>query len=272
MKPAARTSPTPVATTDAPGAIGPYSQGIRAGGLVFVSGQIPLDPATGQLVAGDVTAQTERVMANLRAILVAAGGDLRDVVRTTIYLTDLAHFAEVNAAYGRHFAEPYPARATVQVVALPRGAQVEIDAVAVVPRAAAVTRRAPGSSGRSPLDPCARVDRSGIDRATQRDVDAGERPGDREPVPRSLEDDPPAHRPRHGDEDGSRRAGGHQRSLLDHTARPPRSVDREGRVGVLSPHCVNERREASRAAARRRASHHPEPLERQRARLDGPVP
>jgi 2-iminobutanoate/2-iminopropanoate deaminase len=123
-----------IATHDAPAAIGPYSQAVRAGDLLFLSGQIPLDPATGQIVTGDVVAQTDRVMHNLRAILEAAGCALADVVRTTIYLVDLAQFAAVNEAYGRFFEPPYPARATVQVAALPRGAQVEIDAVALVRR------------------------------------------------------------------------------------------------------------------------------------------
>jgi reactive intermediate/imine deaminase len=122
-----------IATADAPAAIGPYSQAVRAGAFVFLSGQIPLDPATGQLVEGDITAQTRRVMENLRAVLAAAGCGFDDVVRTTIYLVDLGHFAEVNAAYGSYLKTPYPARATVQVSALPRGARVEIDAVAVRP-------------------------------------------------------------------------------------------------------------------------------------------
>jgi reactive intermediate/imine deaminase len=122
-----------VSTPHAPGAIGPYSQAIRAGDLVFVSGQIPLDPATGQIVAGDVRAQTERVLSNLMAVLDAAGCRPSDVVRTTIYLVDLAHFVAVNEIYGRFFEAPYPARSTVQVAALPRAAQVEIDAIAVAP-------------------------------------------------------------------------------------------------------------------------------------------
>jgi 2-iminobutanoate/2-iminopropanoate deaminase len=122
-----------ISTKDAPAAIGPYSQAVRAAGLLFVSGQIPLDPTTGQLVAGDISAQTERVMQNLRAVLAAAGCDFRHVLRTTVYVTDLSHFEAVNAVYGRAFAPPFPARATVQVAALPRGAQVEIDAVASIP-------------------------------------------------------------------------------------------------------------------------------------------
>ncbi len=121
---------TPIATPDAPAAIGPYSQAIRSGGLVFLSGQIPLDPATGQLVPGDVVAQAERVLQNLGAILAAAGLGFGHVVRTTIFLADLAHFAAVNDVYARHFATPFPARVTVQVAALPRGALVEIDAIA----------------------------------------------------------------------------------------------------------------------------------------------
>ena len=121
----------PISTDAAPAAIGPYSQAIFVDGWVFCSGQIPLDPATGALVEGDITAETQRVMANLDAVLQAAGATFSDVVRTTIYLTDLANFAQVNAAMARCFNEPYPARATVQVSALPRGALVEIDAVLV---------------------------------------------------------------------------------------------------------------------------------------------
>jgi 2-iminobutanoate/2-iminopropanoate deaminase len=125
----------PISTKDAPAAIGPYSQAVRWGGLLFVSGQIPLDPSTGQLVGGDIAAQTERVMQNLRAILAAADCDFPDVLRTTIYVTDMAHFEAINAVYGRAFTPPFPARATVQVAGLPRGAQVEIDAVAALPSA-----------------------------------------------------------------------------------------------------------------------------------------
>jgi 2-iminobutanoate/2-iminopropanoate deaminase len=123
-----------VATNEAPAAIGPYSQAMRAGDLVFLSGQIPLDPATGRIVDGDVIVQTDRVMDNLGAVLAAAGCGFADVVRTTIYVVDLAHFAAINESYGRRFERPYPARATVQVAALPRGALVEIDAVAIMPR------------------------------------------------------------------------------------------------------------------------------------------
>jgi 2-iminobutanoate/2-iminopropanoate deaminase len=121
-----------IATNDAPAAIGPYSQAVRAGGLLFLSGQIPIDPATGQMVAGDVATQTQRIMDNLLHVLAAAGCGFDDVVRTTIYLVDLAGFETVNEVYGRAFRAPYPARATVQVSALPRGAQVEIDAIALV--------------------------------------------------------------------------------------------------------------------------------------------
>jgi 2-iminobutanoate/2-iminopropanoate deaminase len=123
-----------IVTSDAPAAIGPYSQALRAGELVFVSGQIPLDPGTGQLVVGDVRAQTERVLKNVEAVLLAAGCTFGDVVKTTIYLVDLAHFTAVNEVYGGVFAAPYPARATVQVAALPRGADVEIEAIAVTRR------------------------------------------------------------------------------------------------------------------------------------------
>jgi 2-iminobutanoate/2-iminopropanoate deaminase len=121
----------PISTKGAPAAIGPYSQAIRAGGLVFLSGQIPLDPVSGQMIDGDIAAQTERVMKNLGAVLEAAGCTFDDVVRTTIFLTSLADFQVVNECYGGYFHAVPPARATVQVAALPRGAKVEIDAIAV---------------------------------------------------------------------------------------------------------------------------------------------
>lgn len=123
-----------VSTPGAPHAIGPYSQAVesRGGRTVWLSGQIPLDPATGALVAGDVVAQAERVMENLGAVLAAAGAGFHDVVRCTIYLADLGDFAAVNEVYGRRFPKDPPARVTVQVAALPRGARIEIDAVAVV--------------------------------------------------------------------------------------------------------------------------------------------
>jgi 2-iminobutanoate/2-iminopropanoate deaminase len=121
-----------ISTKHAPGAIGPYSQAIRAGGFVFLSGQIPLDPATGQVNQGDIAAQTEQVMKNLGAVLEAAGCSFDSVVRTTIFLTNLADFQVVNETYGKYFKEAPPARATVQVAALPRGVNVEIDAIAAV--------------------------------------------------------------------------------------------------------------------------------------------
>jgi 2-iminobutanoate/2-iminopropanoate deaminase len=119
-----------ISTSAAPAAIGPYTQAVRAGDLWFLSGQIPLEPSTGQLVHGDVSAQTEQVMKNIGAVLAACGCSFGDVVRTTIYLVDLAHFAVVNEIYGRSFVPPYPARSTVQVAALPRGALLEIEAMA----------------------------------------------------------------------------------------------------------------------------------------------
>jgi 2-iminobutanoate/2-iminopropanoate deaminase len=117
-----------ITSRDAPAAIGPYSQAVEAGDLVFLSGQIPIDPATGKLVPGDVAAQAERVLDNMAAVLAAAGLDFAHVVRTTIYLTDLTRMAQVNEAYGRRFRAAAPARATVQVAALPLGAGIEIDA------------------------------------------------------------------------------------------------------------------------------------------------
>ncbi len=122
-----------ISSGNAPKAIGPYSQAIRAGQLLFLSGQIPLDPASGQLVEGDVTVQTRRVMDNLSAVLAGAGLSFASVVRTTIFLADMADFAKVNEVYATYFpasAGPPPARATVQVAQLPRGARVEIDAIA----------------------------------------------------------------------------------------------------------------------------------------------
>lgn len=123
--------PQVISTVDAPKAIGPYSQAIRAGDLVFCSGQIPLDPATGELVGPDVRLQARRVMDNLAAVLAAAGSGLPRVVKTTIFLTDLGDFATVNEVYGSYFEGQYPARATIQVAALPRGSKVEIEAVAL---------------------------------------------------------------------------------------------------------------------------------------------
>ncbi len=119
-----------IETTLAPGAIGPYSQGVRAGDYVFFSGQIPLDPATGEVVAGTIEAQAERVMANMQGALKGAGLDFDQVVKTTIFLTDLGDFGVVNDIYGRHFKGVPPARATVQVAALPKGVAIEIEWVA----------------------------------------------------------------------------------------------------------------------------------------------
>jgi len=118
-----------VNTDRAPKAIGPYSQAVHAGDTVYLSGQIPLDPATGELVGGDIAAQARRVFENLKAVCEAAGGSLDKLVRVGIYLVDLGHFAAVNAVMAEYCREPYPARSTIQVSALPRGAQVEIDAV-----------------------------------------------------------------------------------------------------------------------------------------------
>jgi 2-iminobutanoate/2-iminopropanoate deaminase len=121
-----------ISAPGAPAPIGPYSPALRAGNLLFVSGQIALDPATGNLVPGDVTAQAEQVMKNLSALLAAGGATFADVVKTTIYLADLGDFAAVNEVYGRHLGSPAPARATVEVPRLPKDARVEIDAVAVL--------------------------------------------------------------------------------------------------------------------------------------------
>lgn len=119
-----------LSTPHAPAAIGPYSQAIRAGGFLFVSGQIPLDPATGALVDGDVTAQTHRVLRNLGAILTAAGTSFEHVVKTTVYLADMSEFAAMNEVYASYFPAPAPARATVQAARLPRDVRVEIDLIA----------------------------------------------------------------------------------------------------------------------------------------------
>jgi 2-iminobutanoate/2-iminopropanoate deaminase len=119
------------ASPDAPKAIGPYSQAVEAGGFVFLSGQVPLDPKTGELVGGDIAKQTERVLDNLAAVLDVAGCSFADVVKTTIYLVDLGDFGAVNETYAKRFTGAPPARATVQVSALPKGARVEIDAIAV---------------------------------------------------------------------------------------------------------------------------------------------
>lgn len=118
-----------VATPHAPAAIGPYSQAVASGAFVFLSGQIPLDPASGMLIEGDITQQTRRVFENLQAVCVAAGGSLAQLVRVGIFLTDLEDFAAVNAVMAEYIKQPYPARATVGVSQLPRGARVEIDGI-----------------------------------------------------------------------------------------------------------------------------------------------
>jgi reactive intermediate/imine deaminase len=123
---------TSIFTDHAPKAIGPYSQAVRAGNTVYLSGQIPLDPRTGELVSGDIKLETRRVFDNLKAVTEAGGGGLKDVARVTIFLTDLGHFPQVNEVMAEYFQEPYPARATLGVAALPRGARVEIDAVMVL--------------------------------------------------------------------------------------------------------------------------------------------
>ena len=122
--------PTAVSSPDAPKAIGPYSQAVRAGQLLFLSGQVPLDPVSGSLVEGDIAIQTRRVLDNLGAILKADGLSCANVVRTTVFLADLNDFAVMNEVYGTYFSEPYPARATVQVARLPRDARIEIDVIA----------------------------------------------------------------------------------------------------------------------------------------------
>jgi reactive intermediate/imine deaminase len=121
-----------ITTENAPAAIGPYSQAVRAGDTVYFSGQIPLDPATGNVVEGDVTAQAHRVFKNLVAVAQAAGGSLAQFVRVGIYVTDLANFAAVNAVMAEYFQAPYPARSTIEVSALPKGVQVEVDAIMVL--------------------------------------------------------------------------------------------------------------------------------------------
>lgn len=118
----------------APGAIGPYSQAVRMGDALYLSGQVPLDPATGEMVTGDISAQATQVFENLKAVLAAAGATFDDVARVAIYMTDLGHFGAVNAVMARYFSEPYPARSTIGVAALPKGAVVEVDVIAVVPR------------------------------------------------------------------------------------------------------------------------------------------
>lgn len=119
-----------IATPDAPAAVGPYSQAIATGDFLFCAGQIPLEPATGALMEGDAVAQTTRVLENVKAVLAANGMTFANVVKSTVFLTDLADFAAMNGVYAQYFAEPFPARSTIQVAALPRGANVEIEVVA----------------------------------------------------------------------------------------------------------------------------------------------
>ena len=126
-------SKTAISTNDAPAAIGPYSQAVRVGDMLFTSGQIPIDPATGNLVPGDITAQTTRVLENLKAVLSAAGIDLVHVVKTTVFLKDMKDFAAMNVVYAKYFAGPGivpPARSTIQVAALPKDAMIEIECIA----------------------------------------------------------------------------------------------------------------------------------------------
>ena len=125
-------SKTAIKTAQAPAAIGPYAQAVRAGNLLFVSGQIPLDPATGQMITGDITVQAEQVLKNLAAILEAGGSDLGRILKTTVYLRDLEDFGKMNAVYAKFLGEDPPARATIQVARLPRDAAVEIDLIAEV--------------------------------------------------------------------------------------------------------------------------------------------
>ena len=124
-----------VSTPNAPGAIGPYSQGLRAGDFLFLSGQIGLDPATGEIVAGGVVEQTHQVLKNLGAVLTAGGASYAHVTKTTVYLQDMADFAAMNEVYGGYFSAPAPARATIQAAGLPRGVRVEIDVIAYLGRA-----------------------------------------------------------------------------------------------------------------------------------------
>jgi 2-iminobutanoate/2-iminopropanoate deaminase len=129
-----------VATANAPAAIGPYSQGIKHGDLVFVSGQLPVDPATGDLVAGGIEAQTEQSLKNLQAVVEAAGGTLGDVAKTTVFLANIADFTAMNEVYKRHFSAECPARSAFQVAALPKGALVEIEAIAFLSQEAVTLR------------------------------------------------------------------------------------------------------------------------------------
>ena len=121
-----------IATTEAPQAVGPYSQAVAVGSLLFAAGQIPLDPATGELIDGDVSAQTAQVLQNIAGVLRANGMTFAHVVKSTVFMVDLANFAAMNAVYSQYFTEPFPARSTIQVAGLPKGAQVEIEVVAAL--------------------------------------------------------------------------------------------------------------------------------------------
>jgi 2-iminobutanoate/2-iminopropanoate deaminase len=123
---------TRIHTEEAPAAVGPYSQAIRIGEFVFTAGQVALDPATGEIVGDDVAAQTEQVMHNLKSVLAASGSSLEQVIKTTVFLQSMGDFAAMNAVYARHFPEPFPARSTVEVGALPKGGLVEIECIALV--------------------------------------------------------------------------------------------------------------------------------------------
>lgn len=122
-----------ISTKNAPAAIGPYSQAVKVGNLVYTAGQIPVDPATGKLVEGDISVQTDQVMQNLNAVLTAAGSSMDNVVKTTVFLTDMFHYTAVNEVYGRYLSVSPPARSAIQVTALPLNALIEIEAVAIVP-------------------------------------------------------------------------------------------------------------------------------------------
>lgn len=122
-----------ITTAAAPAALGPYSQGIVAGGFFFASGQVPIDPATGELAGETVEAQARQVFANLKQVLAAAGCGFADVLKTTVFLTDLANFAEVNSIYAEYFVEPFPARSCVQIAALPKGSLLEVELIAKIP-------------------------------------------------------------------------------------------------------------------------------------------
>lgn len=121
-----------IETSNAPAAVGPYSQAVRAGDLLFTSGQLPIDPATGKMAEGSISSRAHQAIKNLRAVIEAAGGRLEDVVKTTVFLSDIGNFQEVNAVYAEYFSSPFPARSAFQVAALPLGADIEIEAVVLI--------------------------------------------------------------------------------------------------------------------------------------------